>query len=69
MHWIMNSQTKPILSVPFQASPKKKDFGQVEVHMMLKESVIESAETEWNVPIVVAPDKDETFVFALIIGS
>lgn len=62
---LLQPDTAPGHSTLYRAGPKTKEFEEAEVDKMLVESVIEPAQAEWAVPIVLVPKRNGNVRFRI----
>ena len=61
----LRPDAQPVHMQPYRAGPKAREFENAEVQHMLKDTVIEPAQSEWASPVVIAPKKDGTLRFCV----
>lgn len=60
---LTNGQGKPVHCAFYWGGPKARESNKAEIQKVLEMRVIESVETEWAVPILLAPKKDGSLRF------
>lgn len=60
---------QPTHSAPHPVEPESRKFEKAEIHKMLLQRLIDSAQTEWVAPTVFAPKKDGLLRFCVDYGK
>lgn len=66
---LFEDTAKPVHRILYRTGPKTREFGKNEIDEMLAQKVIEPAQTERTVPLLIAPKKVVTLRFYVIIEA
>lgn len=58
-------EARPHIKRPFRAASASRKFVSDEVQTMLEQGIIETAQSEWDLPVVVAPKADGSLRFCV----